>query len=213
MLRRVLLLVVLGLVAVGAVTWVQRSQRADERQHGGDVVTVHASVTTPSAQRFPTVLAQLGGPAGEVAPRGAQPVVARVSWDGTPSAGGTYAFVLLDGRAAPPAPLRGYGAWWRNDPAGAQGTGPHGDGRYDVLGEHYGWLAGTRPVRTGAGWTDRAEALGVPATEHGEATLAYYLGAADLPAGSPADQVELALVFVDVDGEVRWARRVPLHAA
>lgn len=213
MLRRVVLLVVLGLVAVGVVTWVQRAQRAGEWQHGGDDVTVDAAVTTPSAQDFPTVLAQLGGPADEAAPGGAQPVVAHVSWDGTPSSGGTYAFVLLDGRVAPPAPLHGYGGWWRGDPAGAQGTGPHWDGRYDVLGEHYGWLAGTRSVRTGAGWTDRAEALGVPATEKGEATLAYFLDRNDLPVGSPAHELRLALVFVDEDGEVRWARRVPLHAA
>jgi hypothetical protein len=82
-----------------------------------------------------------------------------------------------------------------------------------VLGEHYGWLAGTRSVRTRAGFTDRAEALGVPATGQGDATLAYYLDRSEQLAATSAGRLTLAMVFVDQDGEVRWARRVPLHAA
>jgi hypothetical protein len=69
-LRRGLLLLVLGLVALGVVTWMQRASRADEWHHGGDEVTVQAQVATASATDFAAVLAALGGPADQVAPRG-----------------------------------------------------------------------------------------------------------------------------------------------
>ncbi len=144
------------------------------------------------------MLAALGGPAGEVAPRTPQSVVAHVTWAGGSSDPGTYAFLLLDGRLAPQRPLRGYGGWWPGDP---EGTGPHWDGRYAALGEHYPWLA-----RAGSSDTD---ALGVPAAE-GEATLAYYFDRSRLPTARPARDLVLAMAFVDADGEVRWARKVPL---
>ncbi len=208
MLRRVILLLVLGLVAVGAVAWVQRASRADEWEHGGDGVTVQAEIATASAQDFPAVLAAHGGPADQVPARTPQSVVAHVTWQGAPTSG-TYAFVLLDGRLSPPAPLRGYGGWWPADP---EGTGPHWDGRYEELSAHYPWLAGTASKRTGSGWRNDTDALGVPATEQGSATLAYYLDRADLPAERPAEELVLAMVLVGEDGEVRWARQVPLHA-
>ena len=209
MLRRGLLLVVLGLVAVGVVTLVQRDVRTQEWERGGDDVTVRAEVATATPQEFPTVLAARGGPAAEVAPRTSQAVVAHVTWQDAPAGDGTYAFVLLDDRVSPPAALRAYGSWSPGDP---DGEGPHWDGRYDALGEHYPWLAGTESRNTGSGWTNDTDALGVPAADAGAATLAFFLDPADPPVERPAEDLTLALVHVDQDGDVRWARKVPLHA-
>jgi hypothetical protein len=205
-LRRGFLVVVLGVVAVGVVTWVQRDQRDDEWAHGGDDVTVRAEIGTASTRTFPDVLVALGGPAGDVSPRTPQSVVAHVTWTGSSSDPGTYAFLLLDDRLAPPRPLRGYGGWWPGDP---DGTGPHWDGRYEALSEHYPWLARAASTRTGSGSTNDTDALGVPAAQR-EATLAWYFDRSELRTARPVRDLVLAMVSVDADGEVRWARKVPL---
>ena len=208
MLRRGILLVVLGLVAVGVVSWVQGDWRDDEWRHGGDGVTMRAEVGTATRKDFPDVLVALGGPEGGVSPRTPQSVVAHVTWAPSPAGRRSYAFILLDDRVASPKPLRGYGGWWPGDPEGA---GPHWDGRYDVLSEQYPWLARTAATGTGPGRRDDPDALGVPASE-GEATLAFYFDEGELPTRRPADDLVLAMAFIGEDGEVRWARTVPLHA-
>jgi hypothetical protein len=208
-LRRGLVLVVLaGLIGVGALALVQRHQRAEEWADGADAVDARAEVVTATPAQLPEALARFGVDGELGVSRTPQAVVAHVTWDGTPSSGGTYEFVLLDDRLSPPRPLRAYGGWGSDGP-----TGSGWDGRFDVLGEHYPWLAGTTPVRTGAGWADRAEAIGVPATGTGEATLAFHLDRDDLPTGDAAGDLVLAMVFVHEDGDVRWARQIPLHPA
>ena len=81
-----------------------------------------------------------------------------------------------------------------------------------MLPDHYSWLAGVAPEHTDAGWTDSAEALSVAAHGTGSAELTYRPGRDDLPITRPAEDLLLAMFFVDDEGEVRWARRVPLDS-
>ena len=141
-------------------------------------------------------------------PRSRQSFVVELSWHGSPGSDGSYAFLMLDGRLSPPKPLRTAGAW------GADGATRGGwDGRFGALSEHYPWLGRTASRHNEDGtFSDTAEALYLPVGPQGEGrgVLSFYLPKPELPTSSPEDDLVLAMVRIDEEGEVRWARRVPL---
>jgi hypothetical protein len=69
--------------------------------------------------------------------------------------------------------------------------------------------AGTR-LADGSGFSSGPEAaVNAPATRTGTAIAWFRQRDADpVPVTDPARQIAVALVHVDADGEVRWARRV-----
>jgi hypothetical protein len=167
-------------------------------------VDVRARIEATSPTGFGDALVAAGVAGEPGLTTAGQMVVVQVSWDSTPAPDGTFAFILLDDRLDPPLPLRGYGGWGPGGP-----TGTHRAGSYDVLSEHCPWLARTAPTHTSSGWTDTTDAVGLSAVAAGDGTLAYWLARDDLPTTHPERDLLLAMVFVD-DGEVRWARKVPL---
>jgi hypothetical protein len=135
-------------------------------------------------------------------------LVAKVSWSGTPQRDGRYEFILLDNRVTPPKPIRAYAVWAQGD-----ARGPGWAGAYEPLSDHYPWLERTASLHTAQGWTNDTEALGVSATTTGDGTLAYWLDKDDLATARPDRDLVLGMVFVDFDGDVRWATKVPLLPA
>jgi hypothetical protein len=131
--------------------------------------------------------------------------VVRVEWSGSPDERGMYQFILLDDRVSPAQPVGGYSATW---PGGS--TGPNWAGSYQALATHYPWLEGTADRISARGWSIEHDALGLSATAQGEAVLSYGLDRGTLPTSSPEQDLALAVVYVASDGEVRWAKRVPL---
>jgi hypothetical protein len=197
---------VAALLVVVIAVWVRDDRRDQEWLHGGDQVSVRARIDSANAAGLGDVLAAAGVPR-EPGPVGARQIfVLQVAWTGSVEAGGRYQFILLDDRVTPSRPVRGYGSWGQG-----KGTGPNWAGAYEALAEHYSWLAGTASRQTASGWTNDSEALDLSATPTGEGTLAYWLDEHDLPTTRPARDLALAMVLVDADGEVRWAKRVPLH--
>lgn len=178
--RLVLAIAVVAVVVVGVVAW-QRHQRNDEWQHGGDAVAARATFED------------------------AKPWVLKATWTGSPDTDGTYQFILLDDRVTPARPIHAEGVQ-----TASGGEGSNWAGAYNVLPDHYPWLAGVAPERSENGWTDSAEALSADAAKTGTATLRFRPAPDDLSTERPEDDLILAMVFVDADGEVRWARQVPL---
>jgi hypothetical protein len=209
---RARMLVIGGLVLV-VMTWaavaLRHHQRDDEWRHGGDQVKVHAAITATDSAGFGAALEAAGGSSDDAIFDALQGFVVTADWAGTPKSGGTYQFVLLDARVAPAQPVRASAAW-----ADGEGTGPNGAGAYDELHEHYSWLAGMAQTRLPDGsYTGDTDALGVPAKSTGSATLAYWFDNDANPTTDPARDFRLAMFFVDSDGEVRWARKIPLAPA
>lgn len=207
--RSAVVAVVVGLVlvVVGSLWW-RDHQRSEEWAHGGDDVAVTAQVRATDRADYPAALTAAGVEEEPAYPRSRQSFVVEVSWHGSSGSDGSYAFLMLDGRLSPPKPL-GAAAVWSDDGA----TGPGWDGRYGALAEHYPWLARTAAVRTAGGsFRDSAEALLLHDSPQGEGrgVLSFYLPKPELPTSSPEDDLILAMVRIDEEGEVRWARRVPL---
>lgn len=203
----VVVVVVVVVLAVGVVAalWLRDHRRDQEWAHGGDGVDARARITATGPAGFGDALVAAGVGREAGIARAAQMYVVHVSWSGTPDQGGSYEFLLLDRRLSPPTPVRGFGVW---DAEG--GTGSNWSGAYESLADHYPWLARTASQHTDQGWTNDTDALGVDATDSGDGTLAYYLDPGQLETSSPERDLLLAMVFVDADGEVRWARKVPL---
>jgi hypothetical protein len=201
-----LLAAVLVLVLVAAFFWVRHERRNDEWRHGGDDVTVQAQIQATDAAGFGDALAAAGGDRDGAVVDAEQGLVVRVTWTGTPGADGYYQFVLLDNRVSPAHLVRAASA-----SAGGKGFGPNWAGAYDELHKHYSWLAGTASKqRPDGSFSDDTDALGVPAKHHGSAALAYWFGKPSIPTTDPPHDLRLAMFYVDADGEVRWAREIPL---
>lgn len=198
--------VVLALV-VGALAW--RDHRRDQEwAHGGDDVMVAAQVRAVTRADFPDALAVAGVRREPAPPNARQAFVVQVSWSGTPEPGGSYLFVLLDDRPSPPKPLGSSASW-----GSAGGSGPAWAGSFEELSEHYPWLARTAARHNPDGtYTDTTEGLLLPATAQGEGVLSFYLPRPELTTARPGDDLVLTMARTDDDGEVRWARRVPLSA-
>ncbi|MCW2776265.1 MAG: hypothetical protein JWN91_4591 [Nocardioides sp.] len=192
-------------LVVAVLLWVRDHRRDQEWEHGGDDVDVQARIEATGRDGFGDALVAAGVPSEPGPTVAGQMVVVQASWDSTPDPDGTFAFILLDDRLDPPLPLRGYGGWGPGGP-----TGTHWAGSYEDLSEHYSWLARTASAQTSDGWTDTTEAVGLSAVAAGDGTLAYWFDKDDLPTAHPERDLLLAVVFVDADGVVRWARKVPL---
>ena len=208
--RRLLLIgLVLVVAVVVVVVWLRDRQRDDEWAHGGDDIDVTAQIQATTPQDYPDALEALGVRREPAYPRVSQMYLVKVSWTGAPT-GGYYAFVLLDGRLSPPEPLGGSGSWGVD---GSGGGGPHWDSSYEALSEHYPWLAGTASVRnTDDSYSMDNDALSLAPAADGEGVLSFYLPKAGIPTVRPEDDLLLAMVRTDDDGEVRWARKVPLES-
>ncbi|MDN4161670.1 hypothetical protein [Nocardioides abyssi] len=198
----VALVVVAALVAV---VWVRDHRRDQEWAHGGDDVQVGAQVAAARGRAFADAVEAAGGPRRPALP-GPKGVAVRVEWSGSPDTDGWYEFVLLDGRVEPARPVPADSAW-----APGEETGADWSGAYHALSEHYPWLSGTAERRVAGGWTSDHQALGLRARTEGTGTLVYRLPRAAPPTSAPERDLRLAMVHVDADGEVRWAKEVPLE--
>ncbi|GGO75393.1 hypothetical protein GCM10012276_25720 [Nocardioides deserti] len=192
-------------VTLVVVVWVRDHRRDEEWAHGGDDVQVGAQVAAARGRAFADAVEAAGGPRRPALP-GPQGVAVRVEWSGSPDPDGWYEFILLDGRLEPARPVPADSAW-----APGEETGANWSGAYDALAEHYPWLALTADRRVPGGWTSDADALGLRARTIGAGTLVYRLPRAALPTSAPERDLRLAMVHVDADGEVRWAKEVPLE--
>lgn len=202
--RRLLVVALVVVVAVAvAIVWLRDHRRDEEWAHGGDGVDVTAQVQAASRSDYPDVMEAAGVPGEYPQPGAVEAFVVQVSWD-APDDDGSYAFVLLDDRLSPAKPLGASGSW------GKGGGGPHWSGNYEALSEHYPWLAGTAAGRTpSGGFTSDNDALGLYPSA-GEGVLSFYLPADSITTSHPEDDLVLAMVHTDDDGEVRWARKVSL---
>ncbi|MFL6106731.1 MAG: hypothetical protein ACJ72L_07190 [Marmoricola sp.] len=207
--RRMQVLVLLGLVlALLTAVLVRHERRDHEWRHGGDKVTVEAGIRVTDAAGFGEALAAAGGTRSAAIVDAQQGFVIKVRWNGGPASGGSYQFVLLDHRVSPARPIRA-----ATGAAPGRGITLGWDGRYEALSQHYAWLAGTEERRLSDGsYADTAEAVGVPARKRGRAMVAFYNVKNANAVTDPARDLELAMFFVDSDGEVRWARAIPLGA-
>ena len=202
---RVLVVAGVGLLVIGVLAVLRDHRRDQEWQHGGDPVTAQARVIATAPSGFGDALVAVGETPEPGVSSAEQMYVVHVSWEGSPDSDGSYQFILLDGRLSPPKPIAGYGAWSDGSDEGANWSGA-----YEVLPDHYSWLAGTASRHTADGWTNDSDALGVSAGRSGQANLAFMLGRDDLPTAQPAEDLLLAMVFVADDGDVRWAKQVEL---
>jgi len=204
-----MLVVALVAAVVLAVVWIDHRGRENEWRHGGDAVTVHSQIQGTDAAGFGDALAAAGGDRDAAVVGAQQGFVLKVTWSGTPKSGGYYQFVLLDGRVSPARPVRAATGW-----SDGRAVGPNWAGAYESLHEHYSWLARTASQKQPDGsFAGDIDALGVPAKPRGSATLAYWIDKDAVPSTDPAGDLRLAMFFVDSDGEVRWAREIPLQPA
>ncbi|RNL79592.1 hypothetical protein [Nocardioides marmorisolisilvae] len=202
-----LLASLLVVVLVAGAFWIKHERRADEWRHGGDDVTVQARIEATDAARFGDALATAGGDRNDAIVDAEQGFVIRVRWTGSPAVDGSYQFVLLDNRVSPSQMIRAASA-----SVGGKGFGANWAGAYEELHRHYAWLAGTAAKQLPDGsYTEDTNALGVPAQNQGAATLAYWITKPTMPTTNPAHDLKLAMFFVDSDGEVRWARDIPME--
>jgi hypothetical protein len=190
-------------LAAGAV----HVRRDHEWSHGGDKVKVTVETELATEATFPDVTSRLGVPAGEATAvlAAGQSVVVRVTWSGATN-GGRFQLVALDGRVTPPRVLAADSGQVSDGT-----TGSNWASAYDVLPDHYDWLADVAPENH----TDTygmnsmpTAAVGAPATPTGTATAWFHQpGDNPLPFRDPT-QVVIALIKVDKSGDVRWAKRV-----
>jgi hypothetical protein len=195
-------------VVLAATLTAVHLRREQEWSHGGDDVTVAVSSELATPATLAQVAERWGAPPGEATTlmTAEQVFVVRVTWSGaTPT--GSFQVVALDARVDPPQILAADGGWAAN---GA--TGSNWSSAYEELASRYGWL---RRVAA-ANYTDAngmnsmpTAAVGAPAADSGSVTAWFRLiGTAPVPLKDAAGEVIVALIKVDDDGEVRWARRV-----
>src|SRR5262245_50863605 len=187
-------------VSIAAVifTVVRTIDRNAEWAHGGDRVTLAADLRLTDEASYADTVAALGGPADQQTADTADLVV-RVRWSGPNNRAhdGYYEFVVLSRSGGPT--LQPSEGWIDGADVGGFGWG----GSFDVLSEHYPWLAGTRYVPTSNGSvTNNPLATGVAAAASGSLTIALM---ADDLAGDPAalDRVVVGVFYIR-DAEVRW---------
>ncbi|MEV4714773.1 hypothetical protein [Micromonospora sp. NPDC049374] len=183
--------------------------REREWTHGGDQVAVTVEAVLPEPDQVADAVVAVGWPEpadNVIGDPDRQSVVLRLSWSG-PSRQGHYQVILLDGRVEPARVVRPYTGW---DAEG--GTGSNWAGAYDVLAERYPWLAdtATREEPEGTFTTpDNVGAVGTRAIADGSLIAVFRLAPGALPLTDPARLV-VAFCYVGPDGDVRWAKQVPV---
>src|SRR5262245_28758877 len=195
------LLVVITLVA-GVVILARRISRDDEWAHGGDSLQATVQVAFTDSVGVTETVKRLGGPGDVRLPDYGQVVVVQLNWSGPDHPDGWYELVLLDGRERPAPALQPVGGWHAGE-----GTGSNWAGAYEVLPEHYPYLAGVASKRTPQGsYVNDTMAVDAPADGDGSLTAVF------LPRGGRsferATDLIAAVFLVNSDGEVRWARRL-----
>ncbi|MEV6693022.1 hypothetical protein AB0M35_16270 [Micromonospora sp. NPDC051196] len=185
--------------------------REREWEQGGAVVQVTVEAFLPTAGQVADLTAAHGwrnGAAVTGNPQN-QSVLVRLSWSG-PARPGSYQVILLDTRTNPARVVRPHSGW---DAAGS--TGFNWDDEYEMLSQRYDWLAGTaaRPWSSDSLTTpDNLGAVGTHATSAGSLVALFQMGMGAEPLTDPTHLL-VAFCHVDADGEVRWAKRVPVTPA
>ncbi len=194
--------VITGVAAAGAAALIAAGlhlRREREWESGGDRVDVRAAVEIATGETFDEVAERLGAAAGQTERDDSadQTVVVRVDWAGA-EPDGELEVMLLDARVTPPKLLAADGGWAANG-----GTGSNWAGAYGVLAGRYDWLS-----RVSADETATA-AVGAAATESGSVTAWFHQpDEGSIPLRDAGQELIVALVRMDGDGEVRWARRI-----
>ncbi|GIJ24002.1 hypothetical protein [Micromonospora lutea] len=185
-------------------------EREREWARGGDQVAVTVEAHLPEPEQVAGVAAAFGWPdaVNVIGEPDHQSVVLHLRWSGPPREG-HYQVILLDGRVVPARVLPPYGGW---DAAGA--TGFNWAGAYEVLAERYDWLADTAPRETPDGSVTSGDhgAIGTRARAEGSLVAVFRLDPHALPLDETSHLV-VAFCYVEPDGEVRWAKRVPVPAS
>ncbi|HKE65012.1 MAG TPA: hypothetical protein VKB59_10245 [Micromonosporaceae bacterium] len=207
--RYVAMFVLCMSVAVAAVivsvtvTMVRTADRKAEWAHGGDGVTLAADLRLTDQRSFAETVAALGGPPNQQT-GDTSDLVVRVRWSGPDSRAhdGYYDFVVLSRSGGPT--LQPSDSWAAGVDLGGFGWA----GSFDVLSEHYPWLAGTSDVPVGDGSvTNNSAETGVAAAAAGSVTIVF--AGEDLAADPGAMNRVVVGVFYVRDGEVRWAKQIP----
>ncbi|MFV2101189.1 hypothetical protein [Micromonospora sp. LOL_024] len=206
---------VVALVAatVAVLATVERfREREHEWRSGGDAVTVTVEALLPGPDQVSDLAAAHGSRnAGQtvVGDPDDQSVLLRLHWSG-PGQPGSYQVILLDDRDLPARVVRPFLGW-----NASGGTGSSWSGSYEVLAERYDWLAGVAPrpwssdsLRT----PDTLGAVGTRAVADGSLVAVFRMGVGAAPLTDPSRLV-VAFCYVETDGEVRWAKKVPVPAA
>ncbi|WBB54094.1 hypothetical protein [Verrucosispora sp. WMMD573] len=200
-------------VTVAVLATVDRYvDREREWTRGGDQVTVTVEAVLPEPDQVAGAAVDFGWPEpvdNVIGTTDRQSVVLRLRWSG-PHRKGHYQVILLDGRVAPARVVQPYAGW---DADGD--TGSNWAGAYDVLAERYGWLADTaaREEPDGTFTTPpNVGAVGTRATADGGLVAVFRLLPDALPMTDPSRLV-VAFCYVDPDGDVRWAKRIPVPPA
>ncbi|GIJ77469.1 hypothetical protein SAMN05443287_11285 [Micromonospora phaseoli] len=187
-------------------------EREREWRSGGDAVTVTVEALLPEPDQVSDLAAAHGSRnAGKtvVGDPDDQSVLLRLHWSG-PSQQGSYQVILLDNRDLPARVLRPIVGW---DATG--GTGFNWASSYEVLAERYDWLAGAaaRPWSSDSLRTpDNLGAVGTRAVADGNLVALFRMGVGAAPLTDPSHLV-VAFCYVEADGEVRWAKQVPVPPA
>ncbi|RFS47306.1 hypothetical protein D0Q02_07055 [Micromonospora craniellae] len=203
-------MVALVSVTIAVLATVDRFvEREREWAHGGDQVAVTVEARLPEPDQVTGTAAALGWPHATDRVRGdpdRQSVVLRLRWSGPPRKG-SYQVMVLDNRNSPPRALSPEGG---SDAAGD--TGFNWADAYEVLAARYDWLADTAAREESDGTESgapHAGAIGTRAIGDGSLIAVFRLDPGALPLDDPSRLV-VAFCHVDADGEVRWAKRVPV---
>jgi hypothetical protein len=130
-------------------------------------------------------------------------VVGQLTYDQHASRSGQYALFVIDNDSHQVAPLM----WGAGPPGSSVGQG--WDGRYNSLAHNHAWLAPLAETRgPGGDWSDPGTAVSFPADTRGPITFAAYLPADALPINDPAQQLTIALAYLDADGNPSWVRQL-----
>ncbi|GAA4565946.1 hypothetical protein GCM10023176_15090 [Micromonospora coerulea] len=205
-------------LAVAAVFVVFKVQRDREWARGGDAMKMNVELRLADHDNFEVTLAALGVPAHESngrSPDGAQTVVAKVTWTGSPSDDGRLHLIALDKRMSPPRLLSGGGGWtpldlhWnRSGLLGSSWTSSYNK----VLAKHYDWLAGLVPTRLPDGSYSvpytLSPAVNLPASKSGTATVWFTPQQGSPQLTDPSQDIIIALFYVQEGDQVRWAKRI-----
>ncbi|NLU77598.1 hypothetical protein HCA58_04145 [Micromonospora sp. HNM0581] len=186
--------------------------REREWAHGGDQVAVTVEAVLPEPDQVADSVVAFGWPEpvdSVIGDPDRQSVVLRLRWSG-PTRKGHYQVILLDSRMEPARVVQPYSGW---DAAG--GTGFNWAGAYDVLADRYPWLAdtATREEPDGTfGTPGNVGAVGTRATADGSLIAVFRLVPGAVPLTDPS-RLAVAFCYVAPDGDVRWAKRVPVLPA
>ncbi|RIV36899.1 hypothetical protein [Micromonospora radicis] len=205
-LRWVVALVAATVAVLATVDRLREQERDWERSEAAVAVTAEALLPAPGQVADLTAAHGWRDGAAVTGEPGNQSVLLRLSWSG-PGQQGSYQVILLDTRTDPARVIRPHSGW---DAAGS--TGFNWAGAYEVLAQRYDWLAGTaaRPWSSDSLTApDNLGAVGTRATAAGSLVALFRMGVGAEPLTDPSHLV-VAFCRVGADGEIRWAKRVPV---